>query len=102
MEKVPEHLWNTPLFMMINYHVTYIWALEFLLSMILDLLGIFVYPNNVPARFIPSLIILFGALVFTNKYPDYARAHSTQQHQQQQSDSEEQQPQQELQEHSQL
>eukprot|EP01038_Epipyxis_sp_PR26KG_P009135 gene9135-12321_t len=73
MERVPSEFWTKPSFLMINYHVSYIWAIEFFLSSVLSLLNYFIYPHNDIARIIPSAIILIFAFLFTSHYPPYAR-----------------------------
>jgi len=73
-EKVPEEFWTSPHFMAINYTITYVWALQFLLDIMFGLLYIYVAPDNYSLHIYPSLAVLFMSLYFTSKYPEYARA----------------------------
>jgi hypothetical protein len=73
MEKVPEHLWTTPSFMSVNYLISFVWAVEFTLSIIFNILGVYVYPDNNAARIAPGTVTLVLAILFTKKYPEYAR-----------------------------
>ena len=70
----PEVAWSSPVFFQVNLTVSLVWTLVFLLDVVLGLLAIYIYPQNVYGRVIPSLILLLFALQFTKFYPPYARA----------------------------
>jgi hypothetical protein len=74
MEKVPEKIWTTPTFMWVNDCISAVWALEFALSVMFNLLYIFVYPGNSTAKVVPGIVVLILALQFTTKFPAYVRS----------------------------
>ena len=73
MEAVDEKFWSNPNFLLVNYHITFVWWLDFGFSIMFSLLSIYVYPNNSAAKTAPGIILLILALLFTKKYPEYVR-----------------------------
>lgn len=73
-EKVKEDLWESPVFRSISYTITYVWALQFALDILFGFLYVYVAPDNEALHIAPNLVVLFLALYFTKKYPEYARA----------------------------
>lgn len=72
-EEVAPELWDSPEFLRINYVITAVWALAFLV-MIADL--VLVYMPEVPPRFgiIATVLALVGAVKFTGWYPESRKA----------------------------
>jgi uncharacterized membrane protein YjjP (DUF1212 family) len=88
MEKVPESYWKTELFLRINYHIAFVWGLNFALSIGFGLIAIYLAENDPYVRIIPSIIVLVGAFTFTSSYPKFAREREAKKQQlQQQSNS---------------
>jgi hypothetical protein len=85
MESVSEELWQTPQFLTINYHITYVWSFCFLFHVIITLIFNFTASNvSYGVRITPGLVVLGLALLFTNNYPAFAReVYKTQQRKQQ-------------------
>lgn len=79
MEKVDEQYWSNPTFISLNYSITMAWAVEFALSVLFSILGIFVYPDNSAARNVPGIVVLILTLIFTKRYPEYVRAQARKQ-----------------------
>ncbi len=74
-EKAPEDKWQSPIFITINYHITYVWSAYFLFAVVINLIFIFAAPNtSFLVRAIPTLVVLGFAFLFTSHYPPFMRA----------------------------
>jgi hypothetical protein len=72
-EQVAPDLWNDPAFIRINYVITLVWALAFLVMVIAELA--LLYLPDLPRRvgIIAIILALVGAVKFTGWYPEYAQ-----------------------------
>jgi hypothetical protein len=68
-ESVPSTLWDDPRFIRVNYVITAVWALAFLILIAADL--VLVYDPALPQRvgIIATVLALVGAYKFTTWYP---------------------------------
>lgn len=73
-EQAPPELWDTPVFLSINYKITLAWALSFSVSAIAGLYGVIVLHTS--DNFWTGWILQIGAMLFavgfTEWYPDVA------------------------------
>ena len=74
-ERVPEKLWQAPLFIRINQIITGVWALAFTLTGLLNNLHIHGFISNnwiyQSSTYLPGFIAIF----FTNRFPDWYKQH---------------------------
>lgn len=77
-EDTPEELWTQPLFLRINYVITWAWVFGFGVAAIAGFIGDAVLDNNNNfwTGWIIQLAGTFFAIAFTEFYPDYATAHA--------------------------
>jgi hypothetical protein len=75
-ESVPQENWESPLFMHINYMVTWVWTAAFTLTAIAGFIGDgpLHEPDNVWTNWLVQIGLLILALRFTEWYPDRATA----------------------------
>lgn len=78
MEKVPEQFWESETFFTVSYIISWVWALQFALSLMFSLLYVFVYNDNDLLRVIPGIVVLILTLQFTAKFPAYMKDRSRQ------------------------
>jgi hypothetical protein len=75
-EKVPREHWSSPLFLHVNYVITWVWTAAFLITAIAGWIGD--GPLNKPDNIWTSWLIQIGLIIlsikFTEWYPDVARA----------------------------
>lgn len=75
-ESVPREQWNSPLFLHVNYVITWVWTGAFLITALVGWIGDgpLHQPDNVWTNWIIQIALLIFALRFTEWYPDYATA----------------------------
>jgi hypothetical protein len=75
-ESVPREQWSSPLFLHINYVITWVWTGAFLITALVGWIGDgpLHRPDNVWTNWIIQIALLIFALRFTEWYPDYASA----------------------------
>jgi len=87
MEKVPEEFWSKPSFLMINQHITMVWALMWGIMLTYDIVVSLTVPyaqldSNGSDIYICNqvlpLVLLLGAFKFTTWYPPYMREKAAQ------------------------
>jgi small-conductance mechanosensitive channel len=68
-----EH-WETPLFLRINYVITAVWAVVFLLVAVIGYIGDgpLHQPDNIWTNWIVQIALLILAIKFTGSYPEHA------------------------------
>ena len=75
-EDTPEEQWDSPVFLSINYAITWVWAAAFMVSALAGAFGNLVLENN--GNLWTGWIIQVGAMMvavqFTQWYPDHATA----------------------------
>lgn len=71
----PEY-WDTPLFLKINYVLSFVWAAVFLITAVVGYIGDgpLNQPDNVWTNWIVQIALMVLAIKFTEWYPDYATA----------------------------
>ena len=74
-ETVPQELWAAPLFLRVNYIITAVWALAFVIMTIADALATFDSSFPVIVSVAVGVLSLAGALTFTLRYPIYVQRH---------------------------
>jgi len=72
-DEVPEEMWGTPLFLRANYIITMVWCVAFAVMTAADALATFNREVPVALDAAAGLAALFGAVVFTARYPTHAR-----------------------------
>ncbi|WP_406193388.1 hypothetical protein OH807_02675 [Kitasatospora sp. NBC_01560] len=72
--QAPEHLWQSPLFLRINRVITTVWAAAFTLSGVGGVLLRHYRPEAGAARTLLTVATFALPLVFTARYPAFARA----------------------------
>ena len=72
-EEVSPEFWNTAEFVRVNYVISAVWALAFVVIVIADL--IMVYAADFPSRYgvVISILAIVGAMKFTSWYPGRTR-----------------------------
>jgi hypothetical protein len=75
-EEVPRENWNSPLFLHINYVITWVWTVAFLITAIAGWIGDgpLNQPNNIWTSWLIQIGLIILAIKFTEWYPDYATA----------------------------
>lgn len=75
-EEQPEEVWDTPLFLHVNYVITWVWALAFIVAALAGAFGNLVLDdfNNVWTGWIIQTAAIVVAIQFTIWYPDRATA----------------------------
>lgn len=75
-EGVPRAKWSSPLFVQVNYVITSIWAVAFVITAIAGWIGDgpLNQPNNIWTSWLIQIGVIILAIKFTEWYPDYARA----------------------------
>jgi tryptophan-rich sensory protein len=81
-EQAPRELWDNPAFLRVNYVITAVWTLAFVVAAIAGYIGDAVLddPNNVWTGWIVQIAALILAARFTGWYPGYVRAAATGEH----------------------
>lgn len=77
-EMTPKEYWDTPLFIHINYVLTWVWTATFAITAIVGWYGDgpLNQPNNIWTNWIIQIALLIFAIRFTDWYPDVASAHA--------------------------
>ncbi|WP_199256968.1 hypothetical protein [Tomitella fengzijianii] len=77
-EQTPRELWDSPVFLRINYVITGAWALAFLVSSAAGFYGDYVLGDNndIWTGWVIQVGAMLMAVEFTAWYPDHARAHA--------------------------
>jgi MFS family permease len=75
-ETAPEEHWSSPLFLHINYAISWVWGGAFIFSAIVGFIGDAVLHDsgNFWTGWVLQLAAIFFAVEFTEFYPDYAGA----------------------------
>jgi hypothetical protein len=78
-ESTERTLWNTPLFLRINYVITAVWAAALVANFIVGYIGDgpLHQPNNIWTNWIIPIGLIVLAIKFTGWYPDHATAAAT-------------------------
>jgi hypothetical protein len=76
-ETTPEENWRTPLFVHINYVLTWVWTVTFAITAVVGWYGDgpLNQPDNIWTNWIIQIALLIFAIRFTDWYPDVAAAH---------------------------
>jgi hypothetical protein len=76
-EMTPEENWDTPLFIHINYVLTWVWTVTFAIIAVVGWYGDgpLNQPDNIWTNWIVQIALLIFAIRFTEWYPDVAAAH---------------------------
>ncbi len=76
-EITPKENWDTPLFVHINYVLTWVWTVTFAITAIVGWYGDgpLNQPDNIWTNWIIQIALLIFAIRFTEWYPDVAAAH---------------------------
>jgi hypothetical protein len=79
-EQTDPEYWDTPVFVHINYVLTWVWIGAFFVTAVVGWYGDgpLHQPDNVWTNWIVSIALLIFAIRFTEWYPDVARAHALQ------------------------
>ena len=74
-EEVPRENWNSPLFLHVNYVITWIWAAAFVITAIAGWIGDgpLNQPDNIWTSWLIQIALMILAVKCTEWYPDYAR-----------------------------
>ncbi|WP_182358278.1 hypothetical protein [Tomitella gaofuii] len=77
-EQAPREFWENPVFLRINYVISGVWALAFLISSAAGFYGDYVLGdnNNLWTGWIIQVGAMLVAVEFTAWYPDFASAHA--------------------------
>jgi SNF family Na+-dependent transporter len=77
-EMTPHEYWDTPLFLHINYVLTWVWTVTFAVTAIVGWYGDgpLNQPDNIWTNWIIQIALLIFAIRFTDWYPDAAAAHA--------------------------
>ena len=72
-EQTPENFWTSPVFIRINYTISWVWCLVFLVNLIPS--TVIVCGGNVPAavRWTASIVLFIAAAKFTKWYPQHIK-----------------------------
>jgi hypothetical protein len=78
-EMTPEENWETPLFLHINYVITWVWTAAFSITAVVGWYGDgpLNQPDNVWTNWIIQIALIVFAIRFTEWYPDVASAHAS-------------------------
>lgn len=78
-DTTPRELWDSPVFLRINYIISAVWGLSFAVAAVVGFIGDAVYRDagNFWTGWILQLAAMFFAVSFTEFYPDYAGAKAT-------------------------
>jgi hypothetical protein len=73
-EQAPEHLWNSPRFVSVNYRISWVWAAAFGVAAVADLAKLYLrgIPHSAESAAGIAALVLAGA--FTRWYPKHIRA----------------------------
>jgi hypothetical protein len=72
-ERVPENVWNSPLFLSINRRITWVWAAAFAALVAAHAAVVFVPGTPVYLDIVVTVLALLGAFRFTERYPEAVR-----------------------------
>ncbi|MBF6558155.1 MAG: hypothetical protein IVW52_18770 [Acidimicrobiales bacterium] len=77
-EMTPKEYWDTPLFLHINYVLTWVWTATFAVTAVVGWYGDgpLNQPDNIWTNWIIQIALLIFAIRFTDWYPDVASAHA--------------------------
>jgi hypothetical protein len=77
-EMTPSEYWTTPLFLHINYVLTWVWTVTFAITAVVGWYGDgpLNQPDNIWTNWIIQIALLIFAIRFTEWYPDVAAAHA--------------------------
>jgi len=77
-EVTDKEYWNTPLFLHINYVLTWVWTATFAITAIVGWYGDgpLNQPDNIWTNWIVQIALLIFAIRFTEWYPDVAASHA--------------------------
>ena len=72
-EQTPQEIWNHPVFIRINYMITFVWTSAFLVMVAAD--ALMLYRPDVPTYvgIVATVVALVGAVRFTAWYPQRMR-----------------------------
>ncbi len=78
-EMTPREYWQTPLFIHINYVLTWVWTGTFAITAVVGWYGDgpLDQPDNIWTNWIIQIALLIFAIRFTDWYPDVAAAHAS-------------------------
>jgi len=76
-ERVPEEVRNHPLFLSVNRRITWVWAAAFTALVAAHAIVVFVPGTPVYLDIAVTVIALFGAFRFTQRYPEAVRRRAT-------------------------
>ncbi len=77
-EMTPKEYWDTPLFLHINYVLTWVWTATFAVTAVVGWYGDgpLNQPDNIWTNWIIQIALLIFAIRFTDWYPAFASAHA--------------------------
>ena len=73
-EETPPELWNQPEFVRVNYIITAVWALAFVVMVAADLVLFYVPGLRPSISIIATIAAIYGAIKFTSWYPEREQA----------------------------
>ena len=76
-ERVSEQVWNSPLFLSVNRRITWVWAAAFAALVGAHAIVVFVPRAPVSLDIAVTVLALFGAFRFTQRYPEAVRRRAT-------------------------